>query len=126
MARTYGRLALRRRAMGYTQESFAARLGVDRTTVGRWERDEAEPQPDIRSTIADVLDVSLTNLPALLEARSTEPSDIPSTITREPIGEDQLEQARIKIGSLLAAERAFGGRRSPALRRAPRQHSIGG
>jgi transcriptional regulator with XRE-family HTH domain len=32
-----GRLAQRRKAVGQTQEQLAARLGVERTTVVRWE-----------------------------------------------------------------------------------------
>src|SRR6202012_3277917 len=39
------RLASRRRALGLSQELLAAELGVDRTTVGRWERGETDPQP---------------------------------------------------------------------------------
>ncbi|MGW2667309.1 helix-turn-helix transcriptional regulator [Streptomyces sp. NPDC001272] len=31
-------LAERRKALGYSQEKSAELLGVDRTTVGRWER----------------------------------------------------------------------------------------
>ena len=35
-----------RHAAGYTQETFAETLGVDRTTVGRWERGKVNlPRP---------------------------------------------------------------------------------
>ena len=34
-----------RRRAGATQGDFARRLGVDRTTLGKWERDEAFPSP---------------------------------------------------------------------------------
>jgi DNA-binding XRE family transcriptional regulator len=34
-----------RHAAGYTQVSFAEKVGVDRTTVGRWERGVQSPQP---------------------------------------------------------------------------------
>ena len=34
-----------RREQGHTQESLAFELGVDRTTVGKWERDRASPSP---------------------------------------------------------------------------------
>src|SRR5579872_4549914 len=36
-------LAERRRALGYSQEALAEKLGIDRTTVGRWERGETDP-----------------------------------------------------------------------------------
>ena len=34
-----------RRRAGATQRELARRLGVDRTTLGKWERDEAFPSP---------------------------------------------------------------------------------
>ncbi|WP_462189268.1 MULTISPECIES: helix-turn-helix transcriptional regulator [unclassified Frankia] len=42
MARKQSGLTARRRAMGYSQESFAHELDVDRTTVGRWERGDVD------------------------------------------------------------------------------------
>ena len=38
------RICFNRKMAGYTQESLAFRLGVDRTTVGKWERGEAFPR----------------------------------------------------------------------------------
>jgi transcriptional regulator with XRE-family HTH domain len=58
--------AQRRKAMGYTQESLAGLLGVDRTTVIRWERGASEPQPWVRRRLARALDVSLDQLDAVL------------------------------------------------------------
>jgi transcriptional regulator with XRE-family HTH domain len=52
--------------MGYTQESLAALLSVDRTTVIRWERGASEPPPWIRRRLAQALDTSLDQLDALL------------------------------------------------------------
>jgi transcriptional regulator with XRE-family HTH domain len=34
-----------RRAAGLSQEEFAAKIGVDRTTLGKWERGKASPTP---------------------------------------------------------------------------------
>ncbi|WP_323374138.1 helix-turn-helix transcriptional regulator [Plantactinospora alkalitolerans] len=56
----------RRKALGYTQESLAEELGVDRTTVVRWERGDSEPQPWIRKRLAIALDVSLDELDVLI------------------------------------------------------------
>ncbi|HWD79609.1 MAG TPA: helix-turn-helix transcriptional regulator [Kribbella sp.] len=38
-------LARRRAAMGFTQETLAEHLGLERSTVGRWERGTGTPQP---------------------------------------------------------------------------------
>jgi transcriptional regulator with XRE-family HTH domain len=45
-------LAERRKALGYSQESFAEQMNVDRSTVARWERGESGPQPYIRPKLA--------------------------------------------------------------------------
>lgn len=39
------RLARCRKAAGFSQEKLAERLGVERSTVVRWEMGETEPQP---------------------------------------------------------------------------------
>jgi tetratricopeptide (TPR) repeat protein/transcriptional regulator with XRE-family HTH domain len=67
-----GRLTQRRSALGLTQEALAERLGVERSTVGRWERGEALPLPWIRPRLARVLRVSADGLDELL-AVSTPP-----------------------------------------------------
>lgn len=66
MADRRRRLARRRKVLGYTQEQLAEQLGVDRTTVSRWEAGETEPHAWQRPNIADVLDVSTDELAALL------------------------------------------------------------
>jgi transcriptional regulator with XRE-family HTH domain len=60
------RLARRRRALGLTQESLAEVLGVERSTVARWERGDSEPLPSIRSGLAGALRVSADRLEELL------------------------------------------------------------
>ena len=61
------RLAQRRKALGYTQEGLAGRLGCERTTVIRWERAETEPQPWLRPRICQVLQLTAGELQALLD-----------------------------------------------------------
>jgi len=56
-----------RRAAGFTQESLAERLGVDRTTVARWESGEYSPQPWLRPRIAEAFGVSLGALSELID-----------------------------------------------------------
>lgn len=55
-----------RKAAGYTQESLAERLGVDRTTVARWEAGETEPHPWQRPKIAEAFGLSLCEFNQLL------------------------------------------------------------
>ncbi|MEU3622518.1 hypothetical protein BS329_03795 [Amycolatopsis coloradensis] len=58
--------AARREALGFTQESFGEAVGVEFSTVGRWERGAMTPQPWRRPRIAKALAVSLDELNALL------------------------------------------------------------
>ncbi|RBM17612.1 hypothetical protein DI005_21220 [Prauserella sp. PE36] len=59
-------LARRRAAMGFTQDSLAERLGVERSTVGRWERGTGTPQPWNQPDLAKALDLSHATLATLL------------------------------------------------------------
>lgn len=65
-------LAARRKAVGHTQEQLAALLGVERSTVVRWEAGETEPLPRCRPQLAEALAVSLDELDELL----AEPEDL--------------------------------------------------
>jgi transcriptional regulator with XRE-family HTH domain len=73
MAERRPQLALRRKAVGLSQEQLAERLGVDRSTVVRWESGETLPQPWMRPKIARALQVSATHLGDLLD--DEHPSD---------------------------------------------------
>jgi transcriptional regulator with XRE-family HTH domain len=58
--RTLGeRILTARRLLGLSQGELARRLGVDPSTLGRWERDEARPS----AKLSDNLSVFLTPLP---------------------------------------------------------------
>ncbi|KOG16222.1 MULTISPECIES: helix-turn-helix transcriptional regulator [Streptomyces] len=72
-----GGLKKRRKDCGYSQETFAAAAGVDRTTVGRWERGETEPQPPLRPKLAKLLGLDMAGLGALLS---------PQAVTQEAEG----------------------------------------
>ncbi|MCX4904404.1 helix-turn-helix transcriptional regulator [Streptomyces sp. NBC_00878] len=61
------RLARRRKATGFTQEGLAEFLGVERSTVGRWESAETEPQAWLRPKLARALKVSSEELQALFD-----------------------------------------------------------
>jgi transcriptional regulator with XRE-family HTH domain len=60
------RLAQRRKAVGLSQEALADVLGVERSTVVRWEAGETEPLPWIRPKLAGALRVSVDQLGELL------------------------------------------------------------
>ncbi len=66
-----GRLVAARKAAGKSQEAVAQLLGVDRTTVGTWERGEFTPRPDQRVAYADALGVTLPELDAMLTSLPT-------------------------------------------------------
>lgn len=62
-----GRLTARRKALGLTQEDLAALLGVQRSTVVRWERGDTEPLPWMRPRLAKALKVTADRLTELLD-----------------------------------------------------------
>lgn len=71
------RFAQRRKSAGYSQERLAQRLGVERSTVVRWEAGETEPQPWIRPKLAAALKITADELHALIDdvVVQAEPSD---------------------------------------------------
>ena len=59
-------LAQRRKALGQTQEQLAGQLGVERSTVVRWERGETQPSPWMQPKLARALRVSAERIAELL------------------------------------------------------------
>jgi tetratricopeptide (TPR) repeat protein/transcriptional regulator with XRE-family HTH domain len=80
-------LAQRRKAVGLTQEQLAERLGVERTTVVRWERGETQPQPWLRPRLAAELQVSAERIEELLATGER------AGPTRPPVAPRQLPAA---------------------------------
>ena len=60
------RLIQRRQTVGLTQEGLAERLGVDRSTIVRWEAGRGGPRPWMRPRFAEALGVSVEELQDLL------------------------------------------------------------
>ncbi|WP_030781767.1 helix-turn-helix domain-containing protein [Streptomyces sp. NRRL S-920] len=56
----------RRKALGFSQESLADAVGVDRSTVGRWETGETEPQSLHRPGLCRELRVSAAQLESMI------------------------------------------------------------
>lgn len=66
-------LAQRRHNSGMTQEGLAREIGVQPSTVGRWERGVTTPSLWAREHLCRVLDVSRSELDTLLRDDSAEP-----------------------------------------------------
>lgn len=64
-------LAERREIVGHSQETLARLVGVEPTTVGRWERGKTCPQPWCRPKLAEALTVSIEVLDAMLAEGQT-------------------------------------------------------
>lgn len=88
MAGKRRRFAERRKACGYTQETFADALKADRTTVQRWERGEAGPHPYQRPKIAKLLDVTVKELDELLAPDGYLPASVDSWAGNCPVDHD--------------------------------------
>jgi transcriptional regulator with XRE-family HTH domain len=71
-------IAARRRA-GKSQEAVGEEAGVDRTTIGTWERGERSPQPHQRKLYAEAIGLTLSELDAAL-------TGLPNEETRPPVG----------------------------------------
>lgn len=100
MNRRRHRFAQRRRAMGFSQESFAEQVSVDRSTVARWEAGDSQPQPWIRRGIATALNITLDQLQNLLadpdptERDSSKVDDV-SLGALLPVGPEEDGQQRL-------------------------------
>jgi transcriptional regulator with XRE-family HTH domain len=89
------RFACARRAAGYTQETLAVSLGVERSTVARWEQGDTEPQPYVRPKLAEALSLSPDKLDALLTGTDDRPVwAIRLQAEREARGWSKREMAR--------------------------------
>ena len=75
-------LAERREIVGHSQETLVRIVGVEPTTVGRWERGETSPQPRARPKLADALTVSVAVLDAMLA--EGQPAEVEQAAGREP------------------------------------------
>jgi transcriptional regulator with XRE-family HTH domain len=62
--------AARRRAQGFTQQTLAAAMPCNRTTVGRWESGESDVAAYHRPRLADLLDVTMPELAQLIDTKT--------------------------------------------------------
>lgn len=89
-------LAPRREVLGFTQEALAHQLGVELSTIGRWERGTLTPQPWRRPDLAEALKLSLDDLDRLLNPPQTVAGS--SLVTRREV----MVDAALLTGAVMA------------------------
>ncbi|WP_030885501.1 helix-turn-helix transcriptional regulator [Streptomyces sp. NRRL F-5053] len=107
------RLSERRKAMGYSQEKFAHALGVDRTTVGRWERGETTPEGVHRPRMAQLLRLDITELGAMLNPspgpNPVQPPTSPPSLVHGPGESDEMiRRTFLRLLTMTGALTALG------------------
>jgi len=109
MTERRSQLAQRRKDLGYSQEAFADVLGVDRSTVARWERGESEPMPYARPKLARVLGVTLDALAPLLARTPTFvlPSAVSATVPNHSKASEDDDMNRRELLQLLSVTGAL-------------------
>ena len=104
------RLVQRRKALGLTQEDLAGLLGVERSTVVRWELGETEPLPWNRPKLARALHVSADQIPDLLAAGPASPDGPDTASERDDVTQPGGTRAPAVPRQLPAAVADFTGR----------------
>ena len=95
--------------MGYTQESIAEKVQVDRSTIVRWERGETDPLPWLRIRIANALDLTLDELDEHLTHIVVVPSrprarrDATTTVDPNPGGDPSVDRRTFTLSTALAS-----------------------
>ena len=91
------RLVRMRKAAGYTQEALAELLGVDRSTVVRWERVQTDPQPWLRPRLARALGLTPAQLDeALAQVTTVEPTEDDDRVAAVLGGQTRVDVAMIR------------------------------
>ncbi|AXX31187.1 hypothetical protein APASM_3822 [Actinosynnema pretiosum subsp. pretiosum] len=122
MAMRRQRLIARRELLGHTQESLAAELGVDLSTVGRWERGAQGLTPGMRPRLAKALKVSATDLAALFAP--DEETEAPGDAVRR--SQEQWLRVRKAPGARGRELAELAAWLYPAGQRAPGGHVLAG
>ncbi|MGW7754434.1 helix-turn-helix transcriptional regulator [Streptomyces violaceusniger] len=112
-------LAERRKALGYSQEGLAHVLGVDRTTVGRWESGKTEIQPSLRQKYAAALQLDLAELDALVTRPPVTLPESAGSSSRDSYGsgdiDDMIRREFFRIITVAGALTALSAEESEAL-----------
>ncbi|MFF7704269.1 helix-turn-helix transcriptional regulator [Streptomyces lydicus] len=106
------RLAECRKACGLNQEEFAEAVGVDRSTVQRWENGKTDPQPWQRPKIAKVLEITASALDALLIPDAYAPPHPPNTwlVVAPSASDDEFEAHELarRVGASNVGKETLG------------------
>ncbi|MGQ0838117.1 helix-turn-helix transcriptional regulator [Actinokineospora sp.] len=85
-------LAAARKTAGYSQEGLGERVGVERSTIARWEAGETAPQPWHRPKLADALGITRDQLSAVLgQLSEAQLSEATHVATRRPTDYERIE-----------------------------------
>ena len=93
-----GKLREAREAADKTQEQVAHAIGVDRTTVGKWERGESTPTPGQRGPYAAAINVTLSELHSFLSSLPEEDEGLPTPLKISLAVEQAATSTRSHIG----------------------------
>ncbi|MGP3916325.1 helix-turn-helix domain-containing protein [Nonomuraea sp. 10N515B] len=95
MAKRRQRLTQRRKTLGHSQESLAHAVGVERSTVVRWESGETEPRAWHRPKLAEVLQLPLGELDDILAPTPDDEADRLAFTLRNPASVDLVTIAQL-------------------------------
>lgn len=118
-------LIQRRRAAGLTQEALAAALGVDRSTIARWEAGASVPGLWARRQLAEALEISVEAVVDLIEDRPLASATLPEIL---PADAERSEARRLlgHAGAVVFGSEAWNSWGEPAdTLRAPAPRRIG-
>ena len=77
-----GNLKTQRKAKGLTQEELAIRLNVVRQTVSKWEKGQSVPDADLLIQMADIFEVSVSELLGTEMENNKEIGDVAQQLSR--------------------------------------------
>jgi transcriptional regulator with XRE-family HTH domain len=97
-------LAARRRALGLSQQDVADAVGVERSTIARYEQGKVTPRPWYRPMLAETLRVTLEQLADLIDGTTltTTPAKTLGAMT-------DVEEDVMAMRAFRAADRQMGG-----------------
>lgn len=99
-------LARARRAAGLSQEELAHQVGVDRSTVGRWEAGETDPQPWARRELARLLGLTPATLQGMLDGAAVVGPDALDRLARTVESPRRVDGAVVEhLAAVLAQQR---------------------